>query len=426
MKLKVLLIGSGGRESALAWKIKQSPLLSEFKVFPGNGGFQPEEILPVGSIDLKNKFSVQNFIKKEKFDFVIVGPEEPLVDGITDWLTEIHVPCFGPSAYCAQLEGSKDFAKSLMKEFGVPTARYSTFTNFEDAKKYIESHSTPIVVKADGLAAGKGVMVCKSAKEAIEFIHDIFIAHKFGKSGNKVVIEEFLDGEEASIFGICDGSNFLLLPPAQDHKRAFDNDEGPNTGGMGAYSPTSLISTEVLKQIQENIFQPMLAGLQKKGYPYKGLLYAGLMISKEGKVNIVEFNCRFGDPETQAILPLIEDDLLEVFYEASTGKITKKGLKLKNGFSTVVVLAAKGYPDFYEKGIDLFFPPIPNKESFIFHAGTVVSRDGILKSNGGRIAGIVAIGNTLKDSIEKVYNILRTISSPKIFYRTDIGKKGLF
>ncbi|MCC6275564.1 MAG: phosphoribosylamine--glycine ligase, partial [Leptospiraceae bacterium] len=287
MKLKVLLIGGGGRESALAWKIKESPLLSELKVFPGNGGFSPNEILPVGSFDLKNKFSTQKFIEREKFDLVIVGPEDPLVDGIADWLSEIHIPCFGPSSYCAQLEGSKDFAKSLMNEFGVPTAGYATFTEFEEAKKHVESGSTPVVVKADGLAAGKGVAVCKSKEEAIAFLHEIFISLKFGKSGNKVVIEEFMEGEEASVFGICDGENFVLFPAAQDHKRAFDNDEGPNTGGMGAYAPAPIVDEKIFSKIREQIFRPMIVGLKKKGHPYRGLLYAGLMISKSGEARVV-------------------------------------------------------------------------------------------------------------------------------------------
>ncbi len=425
MKLKVLLIGGGGRESALAWKIKESPLLSELKVFPGNGGFSPNEILPVGSFDLKNKFSTQKFIEREKFDLVIVGPEDPLVDGIADWLSEIHIPCFGPSSYCAQLEGSKDFAKSLMNEFGVPTAGYATFTEFEEAKKHVESGSTPVVVKADGLAAGKGVAVCKSKEEAIAFLHEIFISLKFGKSGNKVVIEEFMEGEEASVFGICDGENFVLFPAAQDHKRAFDNDEGPNTGGMGAYAPAPIVDEKIFSKIREQIFKPMIVGLKKKGHPYRGLLYAGLMISKSGEARVVEFNCRFGDPETQALMLLLEDDILELMYEAATKTITRKALTLKNGFSTVVVLAAKGYPDNYEKGIVLSFPLVNDKDIHIFHAGTVFSREGYLKSSGGRIAGISAMGKTLQESIDKSYSIIHSITAPNSFFRSDIGKKGI-
>ncbi|MCB1176742.1 MAG: phosphoribosylamine--glycine ligase, partial [Leptospiraceae bacterium] len=314
--MKVLLIGSGGREHAIAYKLRQSSLLTELKVFPGNGGFLENEVLPSTSMNLKNKESVQSFVKENKFELVVVGPEEPLVDGISDWMSEINVPCFGPSSYCAKLEGSKDFAKNLMIEFGVPTAKYATFHDLNSSLDYIKDHPTPIVVKADGLAAGKGVAVCSNKEDAIQFLKEIFEDKKFGASGSKVVIEEFLEGQEASIFGICDGEKFLLFPASQDHKRAYDNDEGPNTGGMGAYAPAPIVTEEVLQKVKNQIFTPMIKGLQKKGHPYKGLLYAGLMINSSGDPNVVEFNCRFGDPETQGLMLLLEDDLLKLMLDS--------------------------------------------------------------------------------------------------------------
>ncbi|MCE9499546.1 MAG: phosphoribosylamine--glycine ligase [Leptospira sp.] len=423
-KLKVLLIGSGGRESALAYKIKQSALLGELKVFPGNGGFDQSEIIPSSIFDLKNKFSTQTFIENEKFDLVIVGPEEPLVDGISDWLAEIHIPCFGPSAYCAQLEGSKDFAKNLMREFGVPTANSATFRDCDSAKKYLHSQKLPIVIKADGLAAGKGVTVCSSIEEANGALEEIFIEKKF-PGISKVVIEEFLEGQETSIFALCDGEDFIMLPAACDHKRAYDNDEGPNTGGMGAFCPAPIATTKVLKDVEEKIFGPLLAGLKKKGYPYRGLLYAGLMIDKSENAMVVEFNCRFGDPETQVVVRLIEDDLLRLIQECASEKLSQKSLSLKSGYASVVVLAAEGYPGEYAKGIDLNLPEPKDKNTIVFHAGTSHTREGKIKSMGGRILGISSYAESLADSVQKAYEYLGSISVPKTFFRKDIAKKAL-
>lgn len=421
--MKVLLIGSGGRESAIAYKIKQSPLLRELKVYPGNAGFLEKEIVPKDKINLKDKNSVQDFVRKNGILFVIVGPEEPLVDGIADWLSEIDVPCFGPSKYCAQLEGSKAFAKNLMQSIGIPTARYATFNNLEDAKNYIQTHPTPIVVKYDGLAAGKGVSVCQTKEEAEKFLTDIFLEHKFANN-NTVVIEEFLEGEEASIFALCDGERFIMFPAAQDHKRAFDGDKGPNTGGMGAYAPASIVTPQLYEKVKTHIFEPLFDALRKSGNPYKGLLYAGLMIDKEDNPKVVEFNVRFGDPETQAILMLLEDDLLELMWECAGEKLHKTSLKIKEGASAVVVLAAQGYPNSYKKSIPLLLKSPNNSNTVLFHAGTSLE-NGKLVSNGGRILGVTSYGKTLKEAVELCYEYLQANYIEGTFYRTDIAKKAL-
>jgi|JI9StandDraft_1071089.scaffolds.fasta_scaffold01866_2 phosphoribosylamine--glycine ligase len=422
--MKVLLLGSGGRESALAYKLRQSPLLKELKVFPGNGGFPQEEILPKGSFNLKDKASTVSFIQKEKFDLVVVGPEEPLVDGIVDWLEEVGIPCFGPSKYCAQLEGSKDFAKTLMKEFGVPTARYETFSNYDSAKAYLEKEGVPIVIKADGLAAGKGVTVCFKMEEALNALKEIFLDNKFGASGAKVVIEEFMQGEEASIFAICDGANFIILPALQDHKRAYDGDKGPNTGGMGAYCPAPIATDNVYAQVRKEVFQPMIDGLRKKGFPYKGLLYAGLMVDKSGYARVVEFNCRFGDPETQSLMLLIQDDLLEIFLQSAKGNLTKKEITLREGASCIVVLAANGYPNDYVKNIPLVLKN-PGSGVEVFHAGTNRTEDGKIFSTGGRILGVSSYSTDLRSAVDRAYSYLKANPQSDTFYRSDIGHRAL-
>ncbi|NBU99605.1 MAG: phosphoribosylamine--glycine ligase, partial [Spirochaetia bacterium] len=353
-----------------------SKLLSELKVYPGNGGFPKEEIVPKNTFDLKNKESVQKFVKQEKFEFVVIGPEEPLVDGITDWMDEISIPCFGPSKFCANLEGSKDFAKKLMKDFQVPNA-----------------------------------------------LDSIFIEKKFGSSGNQVVIEEFMEGEEASIFAICDGNDFLVLPAAQDHKRAHDGDKGPNTGGMGAYAPAPILNDKILEKVKQKIFRPMLNGLKKMGYPYKGLLYAGLMINNN-EPKVVEFNARFGDPETQAIMLLLEDDLLQIMLESANGKFTTDKLNFKKGFSTIVVLAAEGYPGEYYKGIEINLDNPKNSNTIIFHAGTQILKDKIL-SNGGRILGITSFAESLKQSVDLSYEYLKNNQVKNTYYRKDIAGRAL-
>lgn len=331
---------------------------------------------------------------------------------------------FGPDSFCAQVEGSKDFAKSLMTEAKIPTAEYKTFSEYSDSLKYLESKSIPIVIKADGLAAGKGVTVATSKEMAQTALKEIFKDKKFGSSGNQVVIEEFMEGQEASIFAISDGDSYFLLPAAQDHKRAFDGDQGPNTGGMGAYCPAPVISESILQKVKEQIFDPMFDLFRKKGHPYRGLLYAGLMISPNGEPKVVEFNCRFGDPETQCVLAMLDGDLLELLYRASTGKIKGIQAAVKKGAAVVVVLAAQGYPDFYEKNIPLNLPETSGQNVHLFHAGTL-KKDGKVFSSGGRILGIVAQGADLKSSVDQAYSFLEKIQAPKTFYRKDIGYRAL-
>ncbi|MCB1157281.1 MAG: phosphoribosylamine--glycine ligase [Leptospiraceae bacterium] len=422
--MKILLIGSGGREQALAYSLKKSKLLSELKVFPGNGGFETSEVLPSGSFNLKDKASVQQFVKNEKFTFVVVGPEDPLVDGISDWIQEIGIPCFGPSAYCARIEGSKNFAKELMSDASVPTAAFARFTEFEAALAYVKIKGIPIVVKADGLAAGKGVTVCETLEQAEEALKDIFIEHKFGKSGSSVVIEEFMEGEEASIFAFCDGNDFLMFPAAQDHKRAYEGDRGPNTGGMGAYAPAPVADEKIYKQVAEKVFRPVLEEFKKRGNPYRGLLYAGLMISPSKEVRIVEFNCRFGDPETQALLLLLESDILEIMLACANGDLKNKQIKFKEGFSSVVVYASEGYPGSYSKGLELKLPASESPDTLIFHAGTKRMGDKLV-SDGGRVLGITSYAKELQESLKLSYSYLEKLDSKGFFFRKDIGHRVL-
>ncbi|MDF3819772.1 phosphoribosylamine--glycine ligase [Leptospira sp. 96542] len=422
-KLKVLLIGSGGREHALADSILKSSSLGELKVFPGNGGFDTDLILSETEISIKDKSKFIEYIRSSNTDLVVVGPEDPLVFGISDWCAEINIPCFGPSAYCAQIEGSKHFAKEMMKKAKVPTASFAVFLDHESAWTYAQKELLPLVVKADGLAAGKGVTVAFELVEVKRALDEIFLESKFGKSGNKVVIESFLEGEEASLFVITDGNNYMCLPAAQDHKRAYDGDIGPNTGGMGAYAPAPIVTPLVLAEVKDRIIEPMLSEFRSTGNVYKGLLYVGLMITKEGNPNVVEFNCRFGDPETQCVLRLIDEDILPIFYAASTNSLPKRELQLKQGSSSVVVLAAKGYPDSPQKGMVLEVPPNEGNV-IVYHAGTKKENDKLVAS-GGRILGITAIGDNLKKAIDSCYEFLLKIKTHDTYYRKDIGRRAL-
>ncbi|TGM87771.1 phosphoribosylamine--glycine ligase [Leptospira bouyouniensis] len=422
-KYKVLLIGSGGREHALADAISKSNVLESLKVFPGNGGFSTDVLLSPNEISITDKSKFFEYIKTSKTNLVIVGPEDPLVAGIADWCDEIRVPCFGPSAYCAQVEGSKHFAKEMMKRAKVPTASFAVFTDHESAWSYAQKELLPLVVKADGLAAGKGVTVAFELKEVKRALDEIFLESKFGQSGNKVVIESFLEGEEASLFVITDGERYMCLPAAQDHKRAYDGDIGPNTGGMGAYAPAPIVTDSVLSKVKSKVIEPMLDDFRRSGHPYKGLLYVGLMITKEGEPSVVEFNCRFGDPETQCVLRLIDEDILPIFNASATGSLPERNLKLKQGSSAVVVLAAKGYPDSPEKGMVL---EIPANEGnvVVYHAGTKKVNSSTL-ANGGRILGITSFGKSLKEAIDECYVFLGKLKAPNTFYRKDIGRRAL-
>ncbi len=422
-RLKVLLLGGGGREHAIFNKISLSYLAESVQVFPGNGGFPESVLIKDPDFQYQEKTGFQKWIQAHNIDLVIVGPEEPLVAGIADWCSEVKVPCFGPSAFCAQIEGSKEFAKKLMKEAGIPTASYSSFKDFNTASEYCKTQSFPLVVKADGLAAGKGVSVCETLDLALEFLKGIFLDKKFGESGSSVVIESFLTGEEASLFVLTDGSHFKFFPAAQDHKRAFDGDLGPNTGGMGAYAPAPIVSKIVMQKIEERIVSPILKLFREKKHPYRGLLYVGLMIDSAGEPYVVEFNCRFGDPETQVVLSLLQEDLLELLYNCAKGELGNRPLKATDGFSAVVVAAAKGYPDKPEKGFELTLT-LPPKPVQVVHAGTQ-SKEGKLLASGGRVLGVTSVRPNLALALKDIYDYLALNENPKLFYRKDIGKRAL-
>lgn len=422
--MKIFLVGNGGREHCLAWKLVNSNENVIVYSASTNAGIQ--NIAKYVNIDEKNFEEVAQFCLQEKIDFVVVGPEDPLAKGIGDYLRKNGIPVFGPSKNAAQIEASKSFAKEFMKKYSIPTANFATFSSEEQekAKSYINSLEPPIVVKADGLAAGKGVVICESQQEAIETVSRMF-AGEFSEAGKKVVIEEFLEGEEASILAITDGSDYVMLPSSQDHKRIFDGDKGKNTGGMGAYSPAPLIDSETLKQIEEEIIKRAINGLANEGYPFVGCLYAGLMV-KEGKAKVVEFNCRFGDPETQAVLPLVEGQFASLLYSAAVGKLDKSFYQgSRNEFSCCVILASQGYPDHYEKGYEII--GIENAEKIgclVFHSGTKRENSKII-TNGGRVLGIVGTGNTLSEAIKKSYDGVEQIYFENKYFRKDIGVKGL-
>lgn len=420
--MRVLVLGGGGREHALCYLLSQSSKLTQLYCIPGNGGISEIATIPEG-ISLNDFEEIKKFCKKEKIDLVIPGPEEPLVRGIRDYLEDEGIIVFGPKAFEAQLEGSKAFAKYIMEKAGVPTASYRIFDNYEEAKAYVKKRKPPVVIKADGLCAGKGVAVCETFEEAEEFLRKLFIDKVFGMAGSKVVIEEKLEGEEASYIIITDGENFKALPTSQDHKRLLDNDEGPNTGGMGAYSPALLITEEIKEKIEKKIIKPILKVLRDEGHSYLGFLYAGLMIS-QGEPYVLEFNCRLGDPEAQAILVRIEGDFLDLIVNTLKGNLATYTLKEKKEAATCVVMASQGYPGVYEKGKEIYgLDEVKKlKDVMVFHAGTKKERDKFY-TNGGRVLGVTALGKDLPSSIKRAYEAIRLIHFEGAHFRRDIGKK---
>lgn len=421
-KNKVLIIGSGGREHALGWKLSQSPLVEKIYFAPGNAGTELlGENIRISPDDMSE---LLEFAKSNKIDLTVVGPEAPLVNGIVDLFEQHKLKIFGPSKFAAQLEGSKSFSKSFMKKYKIPTADYNVFTKDQmtDLTNYLIRGPYPVVLKADGLAAGKGVVIAETFIEVMDATKEFFIDRIFGESGDKLVVEEFLVGEEASLFVLTDGKNYRLFPVAQDHKRIGDDDTGKNTGGMGAYAPAGVVTKDMLDQIEHQIVRPTLDGMKNEGHPYAGLLYIGLMITKQG-AKVIEYNCRFGDPECQIEMMLTESDLFVLMNEIAEKNLTSE-LKIKEGFSTAVVLCSHGYPDKFEKGkvIKIEDKNLPNQ--MIFHAGTVKLNDKLL-SNGGRVLNSVAWAETLETSIEKAYQQIKSIEFEGMYYRKDIGKKGL-
>lgn len=423
-KKNVLLLGSGGREHAIAWKLRQSPLLDHLYTAPGNPGTSEHGINL--DIDLSDFSAIEQSVKDLAIDLVVVGPEQPLVDGITDYLEEKNISVFGPSKSASQLEGSKSFAKEFMRDQGIPTAGYRTFTmdQFEEARDYIrQTGNYPVVLKADGLAGGKGVFICGSLEQTEKRLDQLSNDKALRDAASTLVVEEFMEGEEASVFVICDGITGKVIHNAQDHKRIGEGDTGLNTGGMGAYAPAPLLTEKLKRQINREITLPTIEGMKRAGTPYRGILYIGLMITKEGP-KVVEYNCRFGDPECQVILPPLQSDLLKLMLSACHQTLDKEEIEISDTFYCSVVLASGGYPTEYKKGMEITGIDKVDSDALVFHSGTLKKDDRLL-TNGGRVLNIVGTGNTLSEAIDHSYKNVKQISFKDSYYRSDIGKKGL-
>lgn len=421
--MRVLIVGSGGREHALAWKLGQSPLVKELLIAPGNGGTALEGTnVPVSDSDLPGLVSLA---KDRKVDLVVAGPELPLVLGLQNALDKEGIPCFGPSAFAANLEGSKAFSKTVMRESGVPTAPFAVFDEFERARAFVLERGVPLVIKADGLAAGKGVVVAKSVDEALETLDAMMLKKVFGSAGDRVVIEEALQGEEASFMAFCDGEDYAVLPSAQDHKAVGEGDTGPNTGGMGAYSPAPILPKAKYGETAELVIRPILKNLANKGEPFKGVLYAGLMYTPAG-VMVLEYNVRFGDPECQPLLMRLDSDLAEIMLACVQGRLKKTEVRRKEETALCVVMAAKGYPGSYPKGMEI--TGIAEAEAIpgvkVFQAGTKLV-DGRALTSGGRVLGVTALGADLAQAQKTAYQAVKRIRFDDCYYRRDIGAKGL-
>jgi phosphoribosylamine---glycine ligase len=416
--MQILLLGSGGREHALAWKIAASPLVTKLWCAPGNAGIAREA--ECVALDIADHAAVIDFCKRSAVDLVVVGPETPLAAGIVDDLTAAGIKAFGPSKQAAQLEGSKGFTKDLCSEFDIPTGAYRRFGNASDAFAYVRAQGAPIVVKADGLAAGKGVVVAKTLREAEDAIAMMFDG-VFGAAGAEVVIEEFLSGREISFFALCDGETAIALATAQDHKRVFDHDEGPNTGGMGAYSPTPFVTPEIHDQIMSRIILPTVAGMKKRGTPFRGILYAGVMLTEQGP-KLFEYNVRFGDPECQVLMLRMMSDIVPAFLASCDGELKHFDLRWYDEPALTVVMAAKGYPGDYAKGtrIEGLDDAAKIDGAEIFHAGTV-AKDGAVLANGGRVLNVCASGKTVSEAQRRAYQAVDRIQWPEGFCRRDIG-----
>ena len=411
-------MGAGGREHALSWKLSTSEKIDQVYTAPGNGGTLQNVELSVTDIEGLAKFA------QEKNCFTVVGPEDPLAAGIVDAFVEKGLPIFGPSKNAAKLESSKIWAKEFMKRNSIPTADFEIFDDAQKAKDFVKSYEKPVVIKADGLAAGKGVIVCKNKDEANDAIDTILTKKSFGDAGSKIIIEERIDGVEASYIALCDGKIALPMATSQDHKRVFDNDEGPNTGGMGAYSPTPIIDEKLGTEIQEKIIDKTIHAMRDEGFEFKGFLYAGIMI-KDGTPYVLEYNVRMGDPECQPILMRLDSDLYDYLHASSEGKLSElPEISWKNQYSVCVVLASKGYPSSYPTGDEITGFENISSDALVFHAGTK-RQDNKIKSNGGRVLGVTALGSSLQDAINNAYDACNHIHWTNKYHRTDIGKKGL-
>lgn len=416
--MRVAVIGGGGREHAIIKSLKKSPKVSEIYALPGNAGIAEDaECVAIGAKDL-NK--ITEWCVKEHMDYVVVAPDDPLVLGLVDMLNEKDIPCFGPTKAAAIIEGSKAFSKDLMKKYGIPTAEYETFDDMDKALEYVRNCRIPVVIKADGLALGKGVIIAETREDAIDGIHTIMEERKFGASGDTVVIEEFLEGPEVSVLSFTDGKTVRPMVSSMDHKRALDGDKGLNTGGMGTVAPNPYYTDDVAAECMEKIFLPTVRAMEKEGRTFKGCLYFGLMITKDGP-KVIEYNSRFGDPETQVVLPLLEGDLFEIMQATTEGTLDEVDFSFANKCACCLVAASEGYPVSYEKGFEI---TLPEEHDNIFIAGSRLE-DGVQRTNGGRVLGVTEVADTLQEAVDKAYATMKTVHFDNMYYRKDIGAKAL-
>ena len=417
--MKILVVGSGGREHAVIRKLRENPAIETIYVLPGNAGMEGEAAcVPIASKDIDG---IAEFANNHTIDYAIVTPDDPLVLGCVDALEALGIPCFGPRSEAAVIEGSKVFAKNLMKQYGIPTARYETFDNMEAALRYLETAPIPTVIKADGLALGKGVIIAGSREEAVCAVHSMMQEKKFGASGEKIVIEEYLEGPEVSVLAFTDGKTLVPMVSSMDHKRAGDDDTGLNTGGMGTVAPNPYYTPDVAERCMHEIFLPTVHAMNAEGRTFKGCLYFGLMITAAGP-KVIEYNCRFGDPETQVVLPLLESDLFTVMRAVTDERLSEVEVRFRDGYACCVILASKGYPEHYEKGFPLIIPePIRDK---VFVAGAAM-KDGALVTNGGRVCGCTAVADTLEDAIREAYDLAEQVQFDNAYFRKDIGQRAL-
>jgi len=424
-KINLLVIGGGGREHALAWKLAQSPKANKVYVAPGNAGTAREagvENVDIAADDIEG---LKTFAIKNNIGLTVVGPEAPLVAGVVDSFTDAGLRCFGPSKGAAQLEGSKAFTKDFLARHNIPTAAYGNFTDVDEAIAYIKKMGAPIVVKADGLAAGKGVILAQNEQEAIDAVNDMLAGNRFGDAGHRVVVEEFLTGEEASFIVMADGDHILPLATSQDHKARDDGDKGPNTGGMGAYSPAPVVTPELHARAMKEVIEPTVRGMQQEGHDYTGFLYAGLMISSDGTPKVLEYNCRFGDPETQPIMLRLKSDLVDLVDAALDGKLDTVTADWDTRASLGVVMAAGGYPDAYAKGKEIHgLDGIDSDTVKVFHAGTA-SKNSAVVTSGGRVLCVTALGDTVSEAKQRAYEAIKKISWEDAYFRTDIGYRAV-
>ena len=419
--MKVLVVGSGGREHAICWKLLQSPKVDKIYCAPGNAGIgEIAELVPIGAMEFDK---LAEFAKANDIGLTVVGMDDPLVGGIVDKFEEEGLRVFGPRANAAIIEGSKAFSKELMKKYNIPTAAYETFDNYEAALEYVKKGDFPVVLKADGLALGKGVLICNNLEEAEAGLNTIMVDKKFGDSGNKVVIEEFLTGQEMSVLSFCDGKTIVPMVSAQDHKRALDGDKGLNTGGMGTFSPSRYYTPELAEECMETIYKPTVEALNREGRTFKGIIFFGLMLTPKG-MRVIEYNARFGDPETQVVLPRLKTDLLEIFEACVDGTLDKINVEWEDNGTACVVLASGGYPESYQKGYEITGLEEAKKAPniLVFHAGTAL-KDGKFVTNGGRVLGITGIGKDLDEAIKIAYEGVKLVDFKDKHYRKDIGVK---